>query len=378
MDKYKYKLLCILMVLTISLSSFTCSDDNEDNDTEQGDNNGGNNNDNDDNNNGDKDDDNDDNNIVKSDIYYPLFNECHMLLTEANITGHYGEEQNKYDYDVRIRPYRCTQVEDYNYESEEFYIDYNKRKMNWDGWDNLDISFNSKGYITKINGSWNVTEDGDKYYGYVQFSFNYDGEGHMLSANGKWSENEDSKYGNYVENCEATTSFVWKNGNMISSNHNGIYYETNKSKPTEKYQETQNVTYGTEKNTYKQQFCLLEEPLAYVGLFGLGTNNLPNKIIIDGTSKEDNFEDKEHYVLKASFSKGFEGQIYRESWETEEGDVYLEAEYTYSNININLLKSNITEPIFSTESSIEKTKRIVERLKKLSFAPRKRNTTKNN
>lgn len=364
MFKYKYKLFSILIALVLGLSFASCSsdDDNDGDSSGNGGNGGGN----------------------TSSVNNPLLNEGGLLLTK--ILDKYNEGL-KIVYDEQFRP--VTVIETYaSYDDEVIgSINYDKKTISiWGEFINIPVTFDNKGHITKVKGLWDFSEDGERYYGSIEQTFSYDGNGHLTAITSEWKEiDEVDKYEDYSHNISNAT-LVWKDNNLLSMKSNSTYYDEDR-KAIEIYDNELKFIYGTKKNTYKQWPGIIacdDDGRIAAGLHGNFSDLLPTNCI-EYMKEEFNYDggyDQENeYEYKVSYTLNENGSIDTETYECN-NDKYKETNiYTFSYypaVKSAAFKTSITEPIFSTESSIEKTKRIVNSLKKLSFAPRKRNTTKNN
>lgn len=359
---YKYKLFSILIALVLGFSFASCSSD-DDNDGDNG-SNGGN------------------GGGSSSSVNNPLLNEGGLLLTK--IMDNYGEGL-KFVYDEQFRP---ITVIDYDYGDEEnsIRINFDKKTISlWDGMGNIPVTFDSKGHITKVKGSWDVSEDGERDYGSIEQTFTYDGNGHLTAVTSEWKETEIGGDWDFTDHNKINTTLVWKDNNLLSMKSNSTFYEDGKA--IEIYDNELKFIYGTKKNTYKQWPGIIacdDQGSVAAGLHGNFSDLLPTNCIYyikEEFNYEGGYDQENEYEYKVSYTLNENGSINTDTYECtndkdEETTIYT---FSYSPaVKSAALKTSITEPIFSTKSSIEKTKRIVNSLKKLSFAPRKRNTTKNN
>ncbi len=190
----------------------------------------------------------------------PLVSQGKVLLTQL---GH-----TRYEYDENFRP-----VAAYYYNEEEWSINYEKGLISlYDGeLPNLSCSFNSKGYITKIKGSFSESEyeDGVKYTEEmtVTMTFEYDGEGHLRTER----YTEDSKYteGSEVEteHYDECEEYTWEQGNLVKM-----------ERKDDSESRTIKATYGEQENKYRQYPGLWsncdEVTMRAAGLCGIGPKNL--------------------------------------------------------------------------------------------------------
>ena len=126
---------------------------------------------------GDDDDDNGGGSSTSS-VDNPLVNDGGLLLTSISCQSD-GSNEIDIDYiyyDAKLRPYKYTNGYDDDAD-DVLIIDYDNGKIDmpfWDGASNVSLFFNSKGYITKVKGSWSYSEDGDNYSGSLEWNASYD------------------------------------------------------------------------------------------------------------------------------------------------------------------------------------------------------------
>jgi len=224
---------------------------------------------------------------------------------------------------------RCVQVKD---GSDTYYeIDYAKGIITSDDED-LNISFNGKGYITAISGKWNYEEEGDIYKGSGKISFHYNGKGELVSCSEKSSESgvENEERFSYESAYEST--YTWDNGNLIKTVSKGTETEDG-----EKYEfgETYTIKYGDKKNevgqnTMQQHNVLdLEDGgmFSLVGMFGKSSLYFP----VSYTEKwyesdaEGKDEDERNYSVRYTLNE--DGTI-----NTEYINEYEVYSYLYSSV----------------------------------------------
>lgn len=216
----------------------------------------------------------------------------------------------KFFYDNKNRLSKITYGDDEEYEV----IDYSKNKYyiyDEDEQEKYDISFNDKGYVTKIYGSMDGSE---KEGGYTinynatgLMTFTYDANGYITTAKSTSKQSVSSGGYKYSENDQVVISFIWQNGNLVrieseeENKENGILaYSTSK---------TVDIEYNSTQNKYMQfPYRLLdydsdgmESNFFATGLLGKGPKNLPHSAMysyvdrnyangeVTYTSEHDNF-----------------------------------------------------------------------------------------
>ena len=323
-------------------------------------------------------DDDDDNGggSSTSSVDNPLVNDGGLLLTSISCQSD-GSNEIDIDYiyyDAKLRPYKYTEkyINGYDDDAEDdvLIIDYDNGKMDmpvWDGASNLSLSFNSKGYITKVKGSWSYSEDGDNYSGSLEWNASYDKDGHLTEM----TTTEDEKSDEYNEKGISKTTLSWTGGNLVSLNTDSKWYDEDGQ--VDESSSTGILTYGTQQNKYKQYPAIISvddfEGLFNMGLFGLGPNNLPTSYNYV-EEYEGNISDYENYTSTITLNDN--GSIDTEIW-TSDRDNYP-GKYMYSYSDVNSVSKGITRSVAmtSTMSASDKAKRIRDFMHKLPFVPKRR------
>lgn len=303
-----------------------------------------------------------------------------LLLTSISCQSGSSNYMNTYciNYDAKLRPYK------YSFEYDDFandilIIDYDNGKMDipdpdWDGdgvWpSNLSLSFNSKGYITKVKGSWSYAY-ADNYAGSLEWNASYDKDGHLTEMTTTEEEKSD-----YYDKGISKTTLSWIGGNLVSYNSDSKWYDED-GQVVESDSSTGIFTYGTQQNKYKQYPAIIsvydyEVVLFKMGLFGLGPNNLPtsyNEVYV-GEYEGNKSEYRENYT--STFTLNDNGSIDTEIW-TSNRDNYPR-KYMYSYSDVNSVSRGITRSVAmtSTMSASDKAKRIRDFMHKLPFVPKRR------
>ena len=241
----------------------------------------------------------------------------------------------------------------------------------YDGASNLSLSFNSRGYITKVKGSWSYSEDGDAYSGSLEWNASYDKDGHLTGM----TMNEEDKSDEYNDKGISKTTLSWTGGNLVSHNGDTKWYDED-GQVIESASSTGIFTYGTQQNKYKQYPAILafddDTGLFNMGLFGLGPNNLPtsyNEVSVE-EYEDHKYEYREN--LTSTFTLNDNGSIDTEIW-TSDRDNYPQ-KYMYSYSDVNSVSKGITRSVAmtSTMSASDKAKRIRDFMHKLPFVPKRR------
>ena len=317
-------------------------------------------------------DDDDDNGggSSTSSVYNPLVSDGGLLLTSISYGS--GSSYNIY-YDAKLRPYKYY-CDDDVYAYDVLIIDYDNGKMDmpdYDGASNLSLSFNSRGYITKVKGSWSYSEDGDNFSGSLEWNVSYDKDGHLTGM----TMNEEDKSDEYNDKGISKMTLSWTGGNLVSFNSDSKWYDED-GQVIESASSTGIFTYGTQQNKYKQYPAILafddDTGLFNMGLFGLGPNNLPtsyNEVSVE-EYEDHKYEYREN--LTSTFTLNDNGSIDTEIW-TSDRDNYPQ-KYMYSYSDVNSVSKGITRSVAmtSTMSASDKAKRIRDFMHKLPFVPKRR------
>ena len=318
---------------------------------------------------GDDDDDNGGGSSTSS-VDNPLVNDGGLLLTSISCQSGSSNYMNTYciNYDAKLRPYKYTFEYD-NYAEDVLIIDYDNGKMDipdWDG-DNLSLSFNSKGYITKVKGSWSYAY-ADNYAGSLEWNASYDKDGHLTEMTTTEEEKSD-----YYDKGISKTTLIWTGGNLMSFNGDSKWYDEDGQ--VDESSSTGIFTYGTQQNKYKQYPAIIsvydyEVVLFKMGLFGLGPNNLPTSYNEVYVEEDGGIKYEKNYT--STFTLNDNGSIDTEIW-TSDRDNYPR-KYMYSYSDVNSVSKGITRSVAmtSTMSASDKAKRIRDFMHKLPFVPKRR------
>ena len=321
---------------------------------------------------GDDDDDNGGGSSTSS-VDNPLVNDGGLLLTSISYQSGSSNDMDTYYiyYDAKLRPYKYTYEYD-DYAEDVLIIDYDNGKMDmpdWDGASNLSLSFNSKGYITKVKGSWSYAY-ADNYAGSLEWNASYDKDGHLTGI----TMNNEEKSDESNDKGISKMTLSWTGGNLVSLNTDSKWYDEDGQ--VDESSSTGILTYGTQQNKYKQYPAIItandDYGLFNMGLFGLGPNNLPtsyNEVYV-GEYEGNKSEYRENYT--STFTLNDNGSIDTEIW-TSDRDNYPR-KYMYSYSDVNSVSKGITRSVAmtSTMSASDKAKRIRDFMHKLPFVPKRR------
>lgn len=264
--------------------------------------------------------DDDDNSKAPSVNSNPLVTEAKVLLEGVKDVGN-GDWVYKFYYDDQLRPYRSDEADGFD---ELFYIDYKAGKINlWGEVEGLSVSFNSKGYITKISGSVSYKDDEDgyvsSYSGSMSYVYSYDANGQLTSIDG--SENGKSVKDGEVENYKYVSKckLTWKDGNLVKYEANGTEeYIGGDNDGKWTYSDIAEITYGNQPNKYRQypkMFCDDDFSYMAVGMLGVGPKDLPQTW---AETYHENGEDGDKYestyTERCSFTLNDDGTIDTEGY----------------------------------------------------------------
>ena len=179
----------------------------------------------------------------------------------------------------------------------------------------INISYNGKGYISKMHVSETWEDDYEKGFYTSTMNLSYDGEGHLTKVTGKYSEEEVEDGETWKEEGTETINLTWNNGLLVkyeaigSDNDGWTYKET----ATFDYEDREYT------NRHHQYAPFIEDLLgevatifAYVGLFGEGPDYLPASVTYEEVEL---YEGEEEYSwdYDESYTYDFngDGTIYR-------------------------------------------------------------------
>ena len=179
----------------------------------------------------------------------------------------------------------------------------------------INISYNGKGYISKMHVSETWEDDYEKGFYTSTMNLSYDGEGHLTKVTGKYSEEEVEDGETWKEEGTETINLTWDNGLLVkyeaigSDNDGWTYKET----ATFDYEDREYT------NRHHQYAPFIEDLLgevatifAYVGLFGEGPDYLPASVTYEEVEL---YEGEEEYSwdYDESYTYDFngDGTIYR-------------------------------------------------------------------
>ncbi len=195
----------------------------------------------------------------------------------------------------------------------------------------LTFSFNSAGYVSKMEVKETYDYDYESGSGSGSISYSYDNDGHLTAASGTVSGKgtEDGYTYSYTINLSAT--LTWTDGNFTKFSMTREYKESGYSF---KETETGNFEYGSEENVYKQPTMAYgfsiselwgeEFDLMFTGLFGKGTTMLPTSYASTYSDEEGSYSNTETF----SYTKNDDNTIHTEV--ADDGTLYT---YTYATVS---------------------------------------------
>ncbi|MCD8296555.1 MAG: DUF4595 domain-containing protein [Prevotella sp.] len=197
----------------------------------------------------------------------------------------------------------------------------------------LTFSFNSAGYVSKMEVKETYEDKYESGSGSGTFTYSYDNDGHLTGASGTLNGNytEDGDTYSYTDKVSAT--LTWTNGNFTKYSKT---LEENESGYSYKETETGNFEYGSEENVYKQPtmaygfsiYDILwgtECELMFTGIFGKGTAMLPTSYTCTSTYSDEDWSDTG--TDEFSYTKNDDNTIHTEV--ADGGTLYT---YTYATV----------------------------------------------
>lgn len=310
--------------------------------------------------------DDDDNGKAPSGNGNPLVTEAKVLF-EGVTDARNGEWEYRFEYDDQLRPYRSIEEDD---GEELFYIDYKAGKIDiCDEMEGLSVSFNSRGYITKISGSWDYKDNGDgyesSYSGSLNYTFSYDANGQLTSVDA--SEKEKSVESGYVDTYKfvSKAKFTWKDGNLVkceSSSTEEFIEGDREAKSTSSG--IVNIAYGNQSNKYRQYTQYFGDGdflFMGAGLLGVGPKNLPQTCSETYHEKtEGGSEYDETYTETYTFTLNDDGTINTEKSVDADNGYVDEYKYHYMPAGaVSSAKTKVAAPL-----TVASAKAKIERLRK--------------
>lgn len=283
------------------------------------------------------------------------------LLKDGNILLQ-SLNGNRFFYDDLNRLITCQ----YGYDAINFDYENNKLTMTGDeNWD-YNVSFNSDGCITKMNGRsyWEDSEDYDEITSVVNLS--YDSQGHLtkLTEEGTYKEVYEGETEKW--NYRLSASYEWQSGKLVKITQTGTDGEADM-----KYVAT--INYGNTANPYKQipaSFididlfncqAIYDAYFACTGLYGKGPDVLPSSLVYEGYSKEPGY--KETYKTECTYrytmnssNRAIQNEAWTEkhSYSDTEGDnesYTSDDNFSYTYVGVN---SSAAAPALAPRNYVEK------------------------
>lgn len=160
--------------------------------------------------------------------------------------------------------------------SEEASIDYERGIAVIDG-DEYHVKFNSAGYITSMTASYTEKEDGVTYKVSSTQNFSYNSDGRMTGGTDKSTETASASGQSYSSTYEANMKCTYDGGLLTRV----VLTEVDKEDgQTNTYEETYDITYGSQDNKYGQwteaneNIVLESDGAGFVGLLGKASSKL--------------------------------------------------------------------------------------------------------
>ncbi|MBR2359674.1 MAG: DUF4595 domain-containing protein [Bacteroidaceae bacterium] len=148
------------------------------------------------------------------------------------------------------------------------------------------VSYNSKGYISKMTFSESGSYDSDSWSDTGVYNLSYDGEGHLIKVTSTWTEQGVEDGESYKESGNGTVIYTWENGLLTKMESIELWADgTEKEIMIFSYEE------GKNENKYKQYATFSDDYMCYLGLLGTGPDYLP--VSIKCTYVED-YDDEEY------------------------------------------------------------------------------------
>ncbi|MGN0069787.1 MAG: hypothetical protein ACI350_08700 [Prevotella sp.] len=311
------------------------------------------------------------------------------LVTEAKVLLDYisCKEDNydefvmfKYKYDEQFRPYFCTELDDYD---DIFYIDYKAGKLYFydEDYENqpFSISFNSKGYITKVSGNYSI-EDGEygAESGSVTHSLSYDANGQLVAMESVYNEKYTENGIVHTDKDVNKATVTWKDGNMMKWESIHTYeYKGGERVYTGTDKSSVSFTYGIKPNKYRQYpgwVCDDDMGFFGAGLVGVGPKMLPQTITeyISEAYDGETYEDEDSYT--GTFTLNEDGTINTEKWTDNETagriDQYM---FHYKPVSAaSSAKANVAPAPLTRSSARSKVERIRKALGARLFMPHRK------
>lgn len=191
------------------------------------------------------------------------------------------------------------------------------------------IRTNADGYITTFNEVDESPDESNR----ITYNFTYSGK-NLTKIDYQIVWEEDGETG--IEN--ETFTLTWTNGNLTNVKQVGLDKHSN-GEIIEEWTNEYKISYGAEKNTFKQYTFLLADimdmegfPLPLLGVLGEGPSLLPNTVSTVSTYYDGNLSHKcdISYTLNPSGTIASETRkIYRENWDESWNETYS-CQFRYS------------------------------------------------
>ncbi len=232
-----------------------------------------------------------------------------------------------YTYDGKGR---CIYISD-GYEG--YNMSYDPFELYYEDGYNIVPSFTKEGYLSKLDISYDISDDysQEKGSGTISFSYN-NGRLSKITVKGSGKDVYDGE--TYPYNRSGSTSFTWKNGNLtrLRSEYSGSDYAGDNQ--GEKYSELYDadISYGSTRNKYNQYVRhminwlsdALDDDLmsgfAYIGMFGKGSDYLPSEVEQQVVYEDDDDgKDESNYTYTLSYVLNNNGTVSSETYRSSSG-----------------------------------------------------------
>lgn len=237
-----------------------------------------------------------------------------LLVTEAGSYKFYYDDdnllENIYDgntlmYEVSYNPFTMK----YEYEG-SYYVEQQKIS---------DVSFNGKGYITKLKYKESYVNESDNYSDVVNstVNFSYDGDGHLTKISGS-EEGYEIEDGTKISfNASGSYTLTWKSGRLMkivgkvneeegtSEESLTFSYDDDDIYPNLTHQFPQCCWYNIESDNY--------DWMAALGLIGRGGDYLPSSAEYLYEANSGDEDDDESNEFDFSYTFNLDGSLRSES-----------------------------------------------------------------
>lgn len=207
------------------------------------------------------------------------------------------EDEWVFMYDEQLRLVSANETDFYGNEP-ILSIDYKTGIMTYYDAEDMSVSFNSKGYVTKMSGTWDYKEGGYRYCGYITYINRYENN-HIVSIESTYKDCEIDKDGVVLYNEKDVSNFVytWNNGNLIKVEWSEEDYGSRGDEDLIIKRSNRVISifeYSDRINKYQQFPCVItaDDILFFVGMYGVGPEKLPSAYTFTEIREEDGKKDE--------------------------------------------------------------------------------------